>query len=163
MKNDLVTVLVGPSEDAIEIAGVLIMRQALLDTIDRAERELIIVGYMIDDQKIVERICSKPAGVTVTVHVDEKQTMDWPSAKSAVAKMRKSGAIVKLHDPGKRESLHAKVIIADSKEAVVGSANLTSRGADRNFEVGVRIRGPSAKILRNAMVANLGGSQEDAE
>ena len=163
MANDLVTVLVGPSEDAVEIQGALIMRQALLDTVDIAERELIIVGYMIDDEKIVDRICSKSASVSIIVHVDEKQTSDWPRAKAAVSKMRRSGAIVKLHNPGSRESLHAKVMVADSKEAIVGSANLTSRGADRNFEVGVKIRGPSARILRDAMIANLGGGQGDAE
>ncbi len=163
MRSDLVTVLIGPTEAAVGVSDARVMRQALLDTIDRAERELIVVGYMIDDDQIVERICSKPASVIVIVHVDKKQTMDWSRAKAAVRNMRKSGAMVKLHDEGSRESLHAKVIVADSKEAIVGSANLTSRGADRNFEVGVRIRGPSVRTLRDAMIENLGGGEDNAE
>jgi phosphatidylserine/phosphatidylglycerophosphate/cardiolipin synthase-like enzyme len=52
--------------------------------------------------------------------------------------------------------MHAKVIISDNTEAIVGSANLTYSGADRNLEIGVRIRGPSVKTLRDTVTQALG-------
>lgn len=40
--------------------------------------------------------------------------------------------------------LHAKVIVADRRRAVIGSANLTFGGMARNYEVGVMIDGREA-------------------
>jgi phosphatidylserine/phosphatidylglycerophosphate/cardiolipin synthase-like enzyme len=37
--------------------------------------------------------------------------------------------------------LHAKVLVADRRDALVTSANLTSYAMDRNMEMGVRIVG----------------------
>jgi len=157
MDPDLVTVLIGPPNASKLVPQALVMRRAIFDTIDRAKRELIVVGFMITDEQIVERIASKGGTLFIDVHVDKKQTEDWQVAVDAADRLRRSGAVVHMHDEGMRESLHAKVIIADGAEAIVGSANLTSRGADRNYEVGVRIRGPSVKILRKAIRTTLGG------
>ena len=41
-------------------------------------------------------------------------------------------------------SLHAKVVAADTSTALVGSANLTGSALQRNIEVGVLLRDPSA-------------------
>ena len=48
--------------------------------------------------------------------------------------------------------MHAKVIVADDREAIVGSANFTHSGSHRNFEVGIRLWGPHRPgILRDAL------------
>jgi phosphatidylserine/phosphatidylglycerophosphate/cardiolipin synthase-like enzyme len=39
-------------------------------------------------------------------------------------------------------SLHAKCVVADQRYAMVGSANFTQRGQERNIEVGARIESP---------------------
>lgn len=39
-------------------------------------------------------------------------------------------------------SLHAKCVVADQRFAIVGSANFTQRGQERNIEVGARIESP---------------------
>jgi phosphatidylserine/phosphatidylglycerophosphate/cardiolipin synthase-like enzyme len=70
--------------------------------------------------------------------------------------LKKAGAVVNLHSDTVEGSMHAKVIISDNKEAIVGSSNLTYSGADRNLEMGIRIRGPSVKILRNTVTLALG-------
>ena len=155
---DLVSVLIGPSDAAMDVNDALVMRRTILDTIGRATSNLLVVGYMIDDPQIVEKICSKAGSILTEVHVDRKQTMEYRSAMDAASKLEMAGAEVKMHDEGWRESLHAKVIVADGKEAIVGSANLTSRGADRNYEIGVRVRGPSARKLREALRKTLGVS-----
>ena len=142
----------------MEVHDALVMRRTILDTIERATTDLLVVGYMIDDPQIVDKICSKAGSMLTEVHVDRKQTTQYRSAMDAVSKLERAGALVTLHDEGLRESLHAKVIVADAKEAIVGSANLTSRGADRNYEIGIRVRGPSARKLREALRRTLGVS-----
>jgi phosphatidylserine/phosphatidylglycerophosphate/cardiolipin synthase-like enzyme len=132
------------------------MRQALLDTIDVARDSLLIVGFMLDSEEIVSRIVAKGRIIEIIIHLDHHQTMEWDSATKAADRLRRAGAQVFLHRESWRESLHAKVIIADEEEAIVGSANLTDRGADRNFEIGLRLRGPTVRILRKAVLNSLG-------
>ena len=64
---------------------------------------------------------------------------------------------MKLHDEFEG-SMHAKVIVADDREAIVGSANFTHSGSHRNFEVGIRLWGPSVGILRDALTTMLNRS-----
>jgi phosphatidylserine/phosphatidylglycerophosphate/cardiolipin synthase-like enzyme len=77
-----------------------------------------------------------------------------------VAKMRESGAIVQASSPrtigGLTPFLHAKLIVADSNKAYVGSANFTSSGLDHGIEVGVVLEGEVASafaIWANALEA----------
>ncbi|WP_396449454.1 phospholipase D-like domain-containing protein [Actinomadura sp.] len=43
-----------------------------------------------------------------------------------------------------RATLHAKLLAADEKSALLGSANLTDRALAENLEIGVVLREPSA-------------------
>ena len=90
------------------------------------------------------------------IHLDKNQTFGDQRATSVYYDLVKAGARIKLHNDTVEGSMHAKVIIADHSEAIVGSANLTYSGADRNLEMGVRIRGPTVKILRNTVTLALG-------
>ena len=147
MDHDEVTILLGPSRKAIQLRNVRVLRQALLDTIESARRSLVIVGFMIDSPEIVDRVVEKGGGIEITIHLDRKQTVEHASAREAAQRMQRAGARISLHDEDFRESLHAKVVIADEAQAIVGSANLTSRGTDRNYELGLLLRGPSVRIL----------------
>ena len=40
-------------------------------------------------------------------------------------------------------SMHAKMLVADRRFVLVGSANLTDRGQTRNIELGVKLDDPS--------------------
>jgi phosphatidylserine/phosphatidylglycerophosphate/cardiolipin synthase-like enzyme len=154
--SDEVRVLLGPSVISSEIEGAHLMRKNLLDTIDRANESLLIAGYMLSSTEISERIMSKCSRIEVIIHLDKKQTFGNERATSVYHALVKAGAVVKLHSDSVEGSMHAKVIISDNKEAIVGSANLTYSGADRNLEMGIRIRGPTVKILRNTVTLALG-------
>jgi phosphatidylserine/phosphatidylglycerophosphate/cardiolipin synthase-like enzyme len=160
MDHDQVTVLLGPSRKARDLKSVRVLRQVLLDTIASAQHRLVIVGYMLDSPEIVERITEKASRIRITVHLDRKQTRDNDGASLAAQKMEAAGAIVRFHDEDLYESLHAKVIIADDTEAIVGSANLTSRGSDRNYELGLLLKGPSVRILLDAVDKTLGAVED---
>ena len=152
---DEVRVLIGPSALATPISGVHVMRQNLLDTIDRANRSLLIAGYMLNSNEIFERLLPKCSTIEVTIHLDHTQTMVDTRAKKIYRELQNAGAIIKLHCEIGEGSMHAKVIIADDFEAIVGSANLTYSGADRNIEIGLRLRGPSVRILRKSVIESM--------
>jgi phosphatidylserine/phosphatidylglycerophosphate/cardiolipin synthase-like enzyme len=40
--------------------------------------------------------------------------------------------------------MHAKVLVADARDALVSSANLTRHGFERNVELGLRVTGKPA-------------------
>ncbi|MCE3552992.1 DISARM system phospholipase D-like protein DrmC [Pseudonocardia sp. RS11V-5] len=43
--------------------------------------------------------------------------------------------------PDRSTRMHAKIVLADAREMLVSSANLTAAGADRNLEAGILVRG----------------------
>jgi cardiolipin synthase len=49
--------------------------------------------------------------------------------------------------PADGGDLHAKVICADERIAVIGSSNLSFRGLVSNYELGVVVRGEPARII----------------
>lgn len=48
---------------------------------------------------------------------------------------------------------HAKLVIADGKRAYVGSADFRPNSLDRNFEVGILVKGDAAEGVRRVFVA----------
>jgi len=149
---DEVYVLMGPSSLSAQLPGTHTMRQNILDTIDRAQDHLLIVGYMLNSEEVFQRVVSKCSTVRVQVHLDRRQTRGDGHASRMANDLAKAGAEVKLHDAFEG-SMHAKVIVADEHEAIVGSANFTHSGSHRNLEAGIRLRGPSVAVLRNAMLS----------
>ena len=147
---DEVYVLMGPSSLSSKLTGTHAMRQNILDTVDRSERSLLIVGYMMNSEELFTRVLSKCRTVRVSIHLDRRQTVGDDAALRMARELEDAGARVKLHDEFEG-SMHAKVIVADDREAIVGSANFTHSGSHRNFEVGIRLWGPSVGILRDAL------------
>jgi len=103
------------------------------------------------------------AGVNVRVLTQNACFMkadDRDALNFFIAKMRESGASVQAFAPrtigGLTPFLHAKLIVADSNKAYVGSANFTSSGLDHGIEVGVVLEGEVASafgIWANALEA----------
>lgn len=111
--------------------------------IDEAEEELLLVSYATHPPAgltaALERAISR--GVQVAVLLERQQDnahftggsaafeqltlrqLAWPAAN------RPTGA-----------SLHAKILVIDRRTALIGSANLTGHGLERNLECGVWLR-----------------------
>jgi cardiolipin synthase len=49
--------------------------------------------------------------------------------------------------------LHAKVLCADGRQAVIGSSNLSFRGLVSNYELGVKISGETARAIEERVLA----------
>ena len=83
--------------------------------------------------------------VTAILHRDPKNRSallrGWPKGRDA------PGIFTWPQRDDEMASLHAKVLVADARDALVTSANLTYHGFEGNVEVGVRVTGDAADQL----------------
>jgi len=140
-------------------------REVVRELLRGAQVELLVVGYWIsardDGEGIIEEVIASLAdavtrGVLVSVVVDERVRPDGRDNRRILVSAWPIGvALPKILTwrlpPGDQHlKLHAKVLVADRRDALVTSANLTSYAMDRNMEMGVRIVGhPAIDIARH--------------
>ena len=140
-------------------------REVVRELLRGAQAELLVVGYWIaardDGEGIIEEVIASLAeavtrGVVVSVVVDERVRPDGRDNRRILVSAWPIGvALPKILTwrlpPGDQHlKLHAKVLVADRRDALVTSANLTSYAMDRNMEMGVRIIGnPTIDIARH--------------
>jgi len=127
------------------------------EIVDAATRTLLVVGYSVtaspsdaglasETRAAIRRAAARGVVVTALLHRNPKNRVallaSWPGsvAMPSVFTWPESptDAMTKLH---------AKVIIADSADALVTSANLTYHGYEANIELGVRISGEPARLV----------------
>jgi phosphatidylserine/phosphatidylglycerophosphate/cardiolipin synthase-like enzyme len=131
----------------------------LQEMVDAAETEVIVLGYELSDTPTVERLARRASlGVRVDLIVDASQTSvdrlreTWP-AGGGMARIFRTTA-----DPsGRMRRLHAKCVIADGRQALVGSANFTRSGLGTNLELAVSLEGPEVRRLRALAVELIEG------
>ncbi len=122
-------------------------RGALRDLIATAQRELLVVGFSMTDPEI-ERLVQERArgGVRVTLVGDRKQAglREWLERWPAT--IPRPVALLGV-EPDENEPflMHGKAVVADRERALVGSANFTTGGLQRNVELGLRVNGVAAR------------------
>ncbi len=140
-------------------------REVVRELLREARVELLVVGYWIaardDAEGIIEEVIASLAdavmrGVAVRVVVDERVRPDGKDNRSILLSVWPQGVILpkiltwRLPADDHHLKLHAKVLVADRRDALVTSANLTSHAMDRNMEMGVRIIGhPAGDIAKH--------------
>lgn len=140
-------------------------REIVREQLRGARAELLVVGYWIaardDGEGIIEEVIGSLAdavakGLDVRVVVDERIRPDGRDNMSILASAWPADVALpkiftwRLPSEDRHLKLHAKVLVADRRDALVTSANLTSYAMDRNMEMGVRIVGqPAVDIARH--------------
>lgn len=138
------------ADSAILVAATLPgadIRPLALHLVDSARTTLDLELYVLTDTGIVHAIeRAHERGVHVRVLLDPNQRpSDGPAAELAAA-----GVDVRLyHSHG--EKLHAKVGIADGRDALLGSANWTTGGFERNHELDIEM--PDAPAIAAQLTA----------
>ncbi len=131
----------------------------ILEMINSAKESITIVGYTIEpDTQDVFTALQDAAnrGVKIRLLFD-KATKHIEVVEGFWKNKATFPKIYSYKPKSQRSSLHAKVLIIDSKELLITSANLTGRGITRNVEMGLRHKGESAKDaekLVDTLVAN---------
>jgi cardiolipin synthase len=126
--------------------------------IESAQSSLILVFYAITESAspLVDSVAARARdGVRVTFCFDDSTgalpTLAglWPEDTPPPRILLPNRKV------WKEGNLHAKVIIADGKSALVTSANLTGWATDSNLEVGVRFDEDMARELRDFVLTLL--------
>jgi phosphatidylserine/phosphatidylglycerophosphate/cardiolipin synthase-like enzyme len=159
----LTPVWTGPQSEALHKRLTLAV---LADLIDEAQHEILLVSYATvpsnDVRSALDAAASRGVEITMLLerNIDNPQfnglaepfphvaarRLCWPSA------VRPSGA-----------SMHAKLLIVDRGTALVGSANLTGFGLERNLECGLLVRGGPVPRLLAEHVLSAQGLEEAAQ
>lgn len=145
----------GPLSDALPMR---LTSQVALEVIREATNSLLIVSFAAHG--VAEIVAELARTADRDVHVDlvletsvaDGGTLDGPGAAEAFRSLRDRPGVRFWHWPREqrpvlgrsRATLHAKLIAADERSALLGSANLTDRALAENLEIGVVLREPSA-------------------
>ena len=137
------------------------------EIIDASRNTLLIVGYSVTINPAFAGLASQTlARVAQACHrgVAVTAVMDRNVNKSALLRAwNHSIPLPSLftwpESDDKMAALHAKLVIADSRDALITSANLTYHGFERNLEMGVRVTGAAAKEI-NDQIQNLISAHE---
>ncbi|MBB6172987.1 phosphatidylserine/phosphatidylglycerophosphate/cardiolipin synthase-like enzyme [Nocardiopsis mwathae] len=113
------------------------------EVIGKAERELLIVSYAAYRADGVMDALAAAAGRGVRINVVLEDATGAVDAFARVAGLADFWRWPREHRGADgRASLHAKVIAADHRVALIGSANLTGHAMNENIEVGVLVHDP---------------------
>ena len=116
----------------------------LLELIEKARSEIIIVGYTLTDGAAAifrALAAAQQRRVRVTIVGDQLEQnlhvlrSHWPSDQRLPELYTRP-----LSRVDEKSALHAKLAIADSQRMLVTSANLTYHGLARNIEIGLVVR-----------------------
>ncbi|MEV5826061.1 DISARM system phospholipase D-like protein DrmC [Spirillospora sp. NPDC052242] len=145
----------GPLSDAVPVR---LTSQVALEVVREATTSLLIVSFAAHGvaEIVTELAWAAERGVRVDLVLETSMadggTLDGPGAAAAFRTLRGRDGVRFWHWPRERRpvlgrsraSLHAKLIAADERSALLGSANLTDRALAENLEIGVVLREPSA-------------------
>ena len=128
--------------------------QALLQLIDGAQRTLHVVSFAVYKAQAIAQALVRAAqrGVSISIYLE---TPDASEGKVTFDTVQALGADIarhariyvwplekRLHSPeGKHGSLHAKIAVADRRDLLISSANLTEYAMTLNMEMGLLVRG----------------------
>jgi cardiolipin synthase len=149
----------------IEQSYIRATREIVREILRSAQKELLVVGYWIaaghDEEGIIREFINATAealarGVSVRIILDERIRDDGQDNRKVLLgawprSFQEPELLTWRLPVGDRHlKLHAKLLVADRRDALVTSANLTSYGMGRNMEMGVRVVGqPAADISKH--------------
>ena len=138
-------------------SGLGSIESAIHDIFQAAVQEIIMTAYSVSpstDRMFNWLEGALARGVKVTLVVNEFSQQPDDVQASLRLMSGTYGNFVLLDFRGDTHSaLHAKVILADRKIALVGSSNISERGFLRNFELAVVVQGDGTSRVGQAMDA----------
>jgi phosphatidylserine/phosphatidylglycerophosphate/cardiolipin synthase-like enzyme len=131
-------------------SGVRSVKSALKDMLREAKYEILLCAYSVTGgaSEILEEfeMCLK-RGISFKIVINrlQNQPQDIQDYFINLASFYPHCQIYNFNDSVKE--LHAKVIIIDRSVALIGSANLSQRGMNQNYELGTIIKGEEVSVI----------------
>ena len=148
--DDVEIVWTGPNRISAEVGNTKPVIHNMLKSAAPGER-ITMIDYMITSnaESIVEELNSCLAdGVEIDLIVDKNSANERQLKKCFAEKgLARPTIYTRKGEESEYYKVHAKVIIVSDREMLVSSANLTELGTEVNFELGLRVRGPSVKKM----------------
>lgn len=138
-------------------AGLYHTSDSLAELASQARRRFIIASPFVDSEGLdwIESLfdASGSGPLERTIIVRGRDATSTEALRERVEHLKARGIIVLKydieHDRAVRqlgyESFHAKVLLADTDKAYIGSSNMNRSSRDHSMECGVVVRGPGAK------------------
>jgi cardiolipin synthase len=128
--------------------GIGSIESAIQELLENAQDEILLTAYSIGNaDHIFDLLDSALArGVRVRMVVN-RFSEQHDSVQYRLTQLQKKYPHFHLHQflpDGERGDLHAKVLVLDRKQALVGSSNLSYNGMVLNHELAVVLRDPEA-------------------
>jgi phosphatidylserine/phosphatidylglycerophosphate/cardiolipin synthase-like enzyme len=119
-------------------------RERIAEFIDRAKHSLFIQNERFQDAAIVEHLVrAKLRGVKVHIMTRPSHSLRADKLLEGVGDLRIMRDVgIGIHKI-KHYKLHAKALLADKSQAIVGSINLTSGSFDRRRELAIELKTPA--------------------
>ena len=131
--------------------------QVIRQMIDGATNEVVLAGFALTEESGLLPLMAQAAGRGVKVMLlcsdwrntvgesaDDLVKKNWPDDISLPL-------VYKYSATRGSTGMHMKSLIIDHTEILLGSANFTFHGLNRNFEMGVRLSGQIAEDARNVI------------
>ena len=137
-------------------AGVGSIQTAMEELVRSARVELLVLAYAVSDGagELLDLVEDRlRAGVRVTMVVDRLSGQYGAVPGRLESLAQQYAGYCRIHDfSGAEEGahLHAKLVAADRRKALVGSANLSWHGLVGNHELAVLVEGPAVGELVSA-------------
>jgi len=124
--------------------GVRSFQSVIAELMDGAKKELILTAYVLTNTDVVNDISTAlERGVAVTVYLyDDGMGITNNDAVRRILAFREEYPYLKIKKVQNRV-LHAKIIVADGRKVLAGSANLTYLALISNYELGFLIDNPT--------------------
>jgi phosphatidylserine/phosphatidylglycerophosphate/cardiolipin synthase-like enzyme len=156
--------IIGTGPEFIK-TGIPGMEPTIEEIIKEATYELQVMAYVftpraIEILNLLEKAAERGLQVTIIINNLSNQKATIQTKLQKMGRIENVKVVNFVHE--KKRQLHAKVIIADRKIALVGSANFTWGGLYSNYEVGIRIEGEAVWKLAE-LVDRLAGEQVPKE
>lgn len=132
------------SGDAWIGSGVRSFQSVISELIADAKKELLLTVYVLTNTKIVDEISGAlDRGVGVTVYLyDDGNDMTKTKAVRMISALCEEYPYLSVRRV-KNRVLHAKIIVADGRKVLAGSANLTNTAMVSNYELGFLVDNPT--------------------
>ena len=121
--------------------------RAITEMIDQTKSSLILTIYIISNNEILEKVkeaLDRNVDVEVFIYKDKEVFND---VTHKVLKLTDEYYNFTVHEVTEK-TLHAKVLISDKKQTLIGSANFTGKAMHENYELGILV--DDAELAYNA-------------
>ena len=158
-QEDEVTLFASPPKVAREM-GLQSSFSVITEIINSAKETLFITCYEFSSKDLTKLLLrAVERGVYIDLYIDDSSDSRIQRSANNLQTLSENGVRVVRRDSSQSDN-HTKAIIADSKTGIIGSANFTKSGMERNIEIGLKLTGPTCRIFVDKFILGLEGMSD---